>query len=128
MIDALHPGRKVRVYFNLHRKCWSVQDAKTRRVIAHTPWIKLVDASFVVSQAGRARVLREQKKNVHAFVVGTIPGGLRTDMLSDRVSYNPYKAATFMRRDGGLEPTYTPVTCADVVLLDGREVLAQRAR
>ena len=27
---------RVRVYWNLHKKCWSVQSCKTNRVVLHT--------------------------------------------------------------------------------------------
>ena len=90
---------KVRVYRNLHKKCLSVQAMVDGRwkVIKHVDAISLHNPVFKVSQAGRQRVLREKRKNVHAFVVGIhhewsehMPCGNR------RVSYNPYKADTFM--------------------------------
>lgn len=57
------------------------------------------DAQFVVSQAGRARVLRERCKNVHAGVRGTWE--VVDEPLSmkgwARVTYNPYKYDSFVR-------------------------------
>lgn len=41
-----------RVYFNLHRKVWSVQGAD-RRVRAHYPAVAMLDVTFRVSAAGR---------------------------------------------------------------------------
>jgi hypothetical protein len=58
---------------------------------------------FKVSEAGRQRVLREKRKNVHAFVEGIIgdPMNLPDPADLQRVSYNPYKAGTFVLRDSG---------------------------
>ena len=64
---------KVFIYFNLHRKCFSVkalEGAKKGRVVAHVNDAIVYNPTFKVSEAGRQRVLRERKKNVHAGVVG----------------------------------------------------------
>ena len=103
---------KVRVYRNLHKKCYSIQ-AKINgswRVIDHADSVTLVDVTFKVSQAGRERVLRERRKNVHAFVYGTIvqdPG----PVTGRRVSYNPYKADSFTSE--GLRIAYAGVARID---------------
>ena len=39
---------KARVYWNLHKKCWSIQDRTTGRVCMHVVAISLADAKFVV--------------------------------------------------------------------------------
>jgi len=92
MIDLI---RGVYIYFNLHKKVWSVrQDGK---VVAHTKYIMLKDARFLVGQAGRKKVLREKKKNVHAGVSGYVVE--RVPNIPDfctTVSYNPYKDKTFI--------------------------------
>jgi hypothetical protein len=47
---------KVFVYFNLHRKCWSVkalEGPSKGRVIQHTDDIILSNCTFKVSEAGR---------------------------------------------------------------------------
>ena len=69
-------GKKVKIYWNLHKKMYSVMDAETRLVIAHKRTVHLDGVSFKVSEAGRQRVIASGKKNVHAFVCGTvaIPG------------------------------------------------------
>ena len=64
--------KKVRVYWNLHSKIWSVQDSRSGLVIDHVSHISLEDAKFVVRKGGQERVRREGKKNVHAFAVGYI--------------------------------------------------------
>ena len=59
---------RVEVYYNLHKNVFSVRHKG--RVIQHTKMAVIKDAEYVVRPAGRAKVLREGKKNVHAFVRG----------------------------------------------------------
>jgi hypothetical protein len=89
----------VKVYRNLNRHCWSVMDARSRRVIAHRDTLALDACAFRVSEAGRQRVLREGRRNVHAFVVGT----LRADPapLGRRVAYNPRRCGGFVDVETG---------------------------
>jgi hypothetical protein len=100
---------KVFVYFNLHKKVWSVKALEGEnkgRVVAHADIVQLANARPKVSEAGRQRVLREQRKNVHAGVVGEWLTGLPEDAwLSDPVfpTYNPYKYSTFVDRETGEE-------------------------
>ena len=92
--------QKVRVYWNLHKKCWSIQDGKSGRVIGHRPYLALNNAKFVVRKGGQKRVRQEGKKNVHAFAYGYIHNESVLDTLLEdkeqggtwrRVVYNPYK-------------------------------------
>ena len=65
---------RVFVYFNLHKKCFSIkalEGADKGRVIAHRDTVVLDGCKLLVSEAGRQRVLREKRKNVHAGVSGT---------------------------------------------------------
>jgi hypothetical protein len=90
---------RVEVYFNLHKYLWSVRQCSTGRVILHTDKVHIRDPKFVVRKAGRERVLREGKKNVHAFVRGDITyfDDFDPDYLDyTLVSYNPYKFDTFV--------------------------------
>jgi len=92
MIDL---NRRVYVYFNLHKKVWSVR--QDGRIVEHTKHIMLKDARFLVGQAGRKKVLKEKRKNVHAGVSGYIVD--RVPNVPDfctTVSYNPYKNETFI--------------------------------
>ena len=103
-------GKYCEVYFNLHKRLFSVRHKGI--VVAHARNVKVIDAKFVVQPAGRAKVLREKKKNVHAFVEGFVVDareadhfvdGEKTDQdiengLSDwneSVYYNPYKCDGF---------------------------------
>jgi hypothetical protein len=61
-------GKRVMVYYNLHKHTFSVTfDGK---VIMHADFVKLSDVEFRVRKGGRDRVRREKSKNVHAFVIG----------------------------------------------------------
>jgi len=100
---------KVFVYFNLHKKCFSIKaldGAKKGRVIAHRDNVLLFHTTFKVSQAGRERVLREHRKNVHAGVVGiwhdsgNDHGTLSTvKERGELVTYNPYKYTSFVYKE-----------------------------
>ena len=83
---------RIRAYYNLHRKCFSVQDYKTGLVIEHTDKLFMTNAMFVVRKSGNERVKKEGKKNVHAFVNGIRqPKWQNTDHCNNyEVKYNPY--------------------------------------
>jgi hypothetical protein len=84
--------KRVKVYRNLTAKCYSVMYRGI--VIAHVDSIRLKNVTFQVSEAGRQRVLREKRKNVHAFIVGNVSMVPALDK-GDRVSYNPYRGEKF---------------------------------
>lgn len=93
-------GQEVFVYFNLHKKCFSVKDVKTGLVIAHTDKIELEEVTFKVSEAGRQRVLAEKRKNVHAGVKGKYVGSPKfLDFGRPQATYNPYKYDSFVNKD-----------------------------
>jgi hypothetical protein len=104
----MQEGSIVRVYRNLHKKCFSVKCMKIKRVIAHVDDITLIDATFPVSKAGRERVLRDKQKNVHAFVQGKISYGTKLDD-GRRICYNPYKMDHFFYCDSGHEITQASI-------------------
>ena len=94
---------RVEVYFNLHKHTFSVRSCKTGRVLIHTDRVHIANPKFVVRQSGRNRVLREGKKNVHAFVRGDAtyfddfdPDHHPNYLDYTLVSYNPYKFDTFV--------------------------------
>ena len=95
-------GEEVRVYRNLHAAQWSVQvrvPGKGWRVAFHAANVVLGSARFEVNETGRQKVLQERKKNVHAFVRGRVVSfswPRVTAHFSRPVTYNPYKAPTFV--------------------------------
>jgi len=89
---------RVEIYWNLHKKMYSVRDAKTGRVVAHTYQSTIKDAEFVVRQSGNRKVRETGVKNVHAFVRGELRDLDITDEAWDwdRITYNPYKYTSFV--------------------------------
>lgn len=98
---------RVMCYWNLHRKCFSLKSTKTGRVIAHRQHVTLFNATTRVSEAGRQRVIREKRKNVHAGIVGEVDlSGPDATVIwpelvygSRRITYNPYKGPNFVHDD-----------------------------
>ena len=89
--------QRVEVYRNLHKNCYSVRALTGKnkgRVIDYVQSITLKDAKFVVQPAGRDRVLREKRKNVHAFVRGHITDEPLTHGAP--VIYDPYLTNAFV--------------------------------
>jgi len=90
------------------------------KVAGHYESAVLRDVEFRVRPGGRARVLRDGRKNVHAFAIAEkwarpvdglmhpYPGRLGLD----EVSYNPYGAGYFFRLSSG-----EPIHSADIAYL-----------
>ncbi|MCJ8014181.1 hypothetical protein MUG84_20935 [Paenibacillus sp. KQZ6P-2] len=99
-------NHKVAIYYNLHKRCLSVKDHRTGRIIAHEQSLLLENVLFKVSQKGRERVLREKRKNVHAFIIGdkilAIPTELELKQYR-KAKYNPYLYENFVDIDSGQE-------------------------
>lgn len=99
-MDMRRSTLKVKVYRNLTQRCYSVMHKGI--VIAHVLSCKLTNATFKVSEAGRQRVIKQKRKNVHAFIEGEWDRseiGMFDAVNVNRVSYNPYKSPYFMDGD-----------------------------
>lgn len=123
------PGQRVEVYRNLKfkdRVVYSIRDAKTGLVLGHAENVLLSRCLFIVKQAGRKRVLKEKKKNVHAWAEGSM-GVIHfgdDKIFSDgfKVKYNPYKNLTFVREYENGEETH--ILMANVVYINQDGVFA----
>lgn len=86
---------KYYVYWNLHKKMFSVK--YRGKVIGHYRELYGLNCEFKVSESGRQRVLREKRKNVHAYVVCSF---LFTNPIGycevGVAKYNPYTNKNFM--------------------------------
>ena len=116
-------SRKVFVYKNLHKDCWSIkQDGLVK---AHTHDLEMWDCAFHVNAKGRAKVLDEQRKNVHAGIKGyidehgvsAIEYPLRANWSA--VTYNPYKYDSFVDKT-----TEEPIYYSQFSKLSQKQVLA----
>lgn len=108
--DSLFLGKKVMVYYNLHKHTFSV--TYKGKVILHSDYVKLEDVEFRVRTGGKERVRMEKSKNVHAFVIGTLIDycefpceNIPSPSSNDIVTYNPYKNDSFVYKENG-EPVY----------------------
>ena len=119
-----NPKGRVQVYYNLHKKCLSIR--YKGKVIEHAQEITLTDARFHVQQAGRERVLKQKRKNVHAYISGKLketfwftqaPKYVWT--AKQRVTYNPYKHKSFVDK-----LTLEPIASAEVVHIQDRLITA----
>lgn len=128
---------KYRVYKNLHNGKWSIANNSTGIVVGHADSVTLYDVTYKVSKAGRQRVIKEGKKNVHAFIVGYVgmmdgftpykgrevvqipaPDFIYIDRAPRQLTYNPYLYDSFVYRD-----SLTPVEQrSNVVLLAQKSV------
>ena len=107
---------KVDVYWNLHKNIWSVREKG--KVIAHMGTVVLSDVTFRVQPAGRERVRREGKKNVHAFASGTYTPAIEGRAKKGRqITYNPYKYDSFVYSDD-----LTPVHHSAKIVLQNRKI------
>lgn len=91
-------GTKVRVYFNLHTKLFSIlaiEGAYRGKVVAHGNGIKLVGAKFIVNKCGQQKVRRTKTKNVHAYIEGTYIG-ITEEEFTEEAYYNPYLTDFFI--------------------------------
>ena len=95
---------RVEVYYNLHKNVFSIRHKG--RVIKHSDKVVIENAEYVVRKSGRERVLKEGKKNVHAFVRGNWIDGhdglIQHEIVGGSMSsitYNPYKYDSFVYKD-----------------------------
>lgn len=133
--------KRSQVYFNLHKRLFSVQ--QSGKVYAHADGVLLENVRFNVSKAGQRKVRETGRKNVHARVTGYPPAPVvYTDPerdngpLTDGVTLSP-ELVRFCRLDieslkavGWHTATYNPYkndTFVDAVtgreLHDARKVL-----
>jgi len=103
-------GKKVMVYYNLHKHTFSVK--YNSKVIFHADYVKLGDVEFRVRKGGKEKVRSEKNKNVHAFVIGDLldyceyPCDSIPKNTSDLiVTYNPYLYDSFVNKTTK-EPIY----------------------
>lgn len=102
---------KVRVYRNLNKPEYysilAMEGVDKGKVIAYAKSVLLENVTFRVSEASRQRVLKDQRRNVHAFCEGIIVDASNTvqNVPSDAliVTYNPYRGGSFYRKVDGAD-------------------------
>ena len=123
-------GETVEIYRNLHKKCFSIRkNGKVVDYLYADQELHLVDVKFRVQPAGRERVRREKKKNVHAYVKGTVAplGGLQRKKLFiicfQTACYEPYTMESFETF-----PDETPIFEAPHVIFKKGKLYVSRHR
>ncbi|WNL50828.1 hypothetical protein RPALISO_241 [Ruegeria phage RpAliso] len=103
----------VDVYFNLHKRLWSLRDRKTGLVIRHARVVAFaLGAEMIVRPAGQRLVKLTGRKTVHAFIRGR-DAEVSTDVrgwlsfgtglpAATRITYNPQRADHFTRAGNGM--------------------------
>lgn len=117
---------QVFVYWNLHRRCWSLRathGVSKGKVIAHADLLMLTHVQPKVSEAGRRRVIAEGVKNVHAGLVGFVdmsdPAGMTRECAPSRcLSYIPTIHQSFVY--GATGETYHGSYSAMMTAVNGR--------
>lgn len=91
-------GAVVEVYRNLHNNLFSIRDKESGLVLAHGNKIVLFHCKFIVKDSGRLKVIKEKRKNVHAWVEGVYIGTLKSDLgnVDNIAYYDPYKTESFI--------------------------------
>jgi hypothetical protein len=90
--------RRVEVYRNLHKNCYSVR-VPHGKVVAHLSEVVLNDCKLAVQQARKMKVRRQKRKNVHAFIRGyfSMRPAVVTSLYSmEVVTYDPYIDDSFV--------------------------------
>lgn len=102
----------------MHKGCLSLRHKGI--VVSHANSVFVTDVSFIVSQKGRERVLRDKRKNVHAFVRGQYDPNINLnldDYDKELISYNPYKFGYFYNKLNN-----SPVYRANIVYIEGKNI------
>ena len=97
-------------YYDLHRHTFSV--TYKGLVMLKADYLRLSDVEFRVRQGGKQKVRNEQRKNVHAFVIGYLDDycefpcdDIPEPDSNEVITYNPYKYDTFVVKSTE-EPIY----------------------
>lgn len=85
------------------------------KVVAHVETAYLENVKFKVSEAGRQRVLKNKRKNVHAYIYGDLMDRLPDYGKFHSARYNPYELEKFQCENKYIDK-------ADFAILNGRQL------
>jgi hypothetical protein len=110
------PPISCEIYRNLRTGSLSVRSKEGEHkglVIDHLSEVHLKDCSFEVNENGRQKVIENERKNVHATVIGTLKQN--EPSLSDpvEITYNPYEFDSFVTQEA-----HHPVSEAENVVIN----------
>lgn len=121
----------VKIYWNSNKNCFSV--LHKGKVVLHVNSFELFEVEYKVSEAGRQRVLREKKKNVHAYICGRLVDYVLSEQAPDletflknegplRIGYNPYANESFVAASLDRREAFAikqSLTCQGIILKSG---------
>lgn len=97
-----------RIYRNLNKGNFSIQsylkDKKGYRVTDRANTIIMENCTFKIYNSGRQRVIKEKRKNVHAYIEAVSYNHLKGDLDVNNfreIYYNPYTCSSFIYKDTG---------------------------
>ncbi|MFC5449180.1 hypothetical protein ACFPOG_12990 [Paenibacillus aestuarii] len=95
---GLEYGQIVKVYKNLNRDCFSIQDSRTGLVVAYASTVTVRNVVFRVQDGGRKKTIEINRRSVHAYLQGEfIAADEDMPVQTNRVGYyNPFKTETFI--------------------------------
>jgi hypothetical protein len=108
---------RYRIYKNLHKNCFSIK--LKGLVVGYCNAVTILEPRFITSETGRQRVIKEQAKNVHAFIEGCLsdiqgltlkdgrsvietPSKTPSDAAQGVLTYNPYEHIGFVDKATGV--------------------------
>lgn len=116
----LNWDKPFKVYRNLHKDCWSLQ--QDNLVKAHAKTLKLFNCKFLVNERLRQKTIKEERKNVHAFIKGYLSelfDSILDTVKGTAITYNPFKNEFFYEKESGAS-----IHSADAVVLEERKVFS----
>lgn len=121
-----HWGSPVRVYRNLlnHRISVQAKIDKRWKVVGHVTELAIANVSFTIRESGRKRVLRDKRKNVHAWAEGILIGDRnipRKIPIDIPLLYNPYTMDKFLDKR-----SHRIIETADYLVVRSNEVFCSQ--
>ena len=115
---------RVFIYRNLNQKgnVFSIKVLEgplKNRVVGHAQGLFLENCDLVVSEAGRQRVLKQKRKNVHAGVVGDLVAvtGYRTRIHNAGMTFDYMNEEAWQKKyAAGVPVTYNPYLYSSFVI------------
>lgn len=98
----IKPEQRIHVYWNSHKKCFSIRDAKTLKVLAHVDTVTLRNVCFRVQPCGKKKGI----SNVNVYASGF----LLNYNLIDGVEIS-YDADHFYVAQTGERVQYANIAC-----------------
>jgi hypothetical protein len=119
----VYTGLTTRIYRNLQTGTMSLQQKvnKSWLVVGHVTNAAIEYPKFHISQSGKLRVIREQRKNVHAWIEGRLIGITADSSGLEEIHYCPYTSETFLWKKTG-----DPIESTSLFVVINNQVFCDR--